>query len=174
MSRPRDVQKRRVYRWEGALPRGACLTLEEVAAFIEDIWMLEWENFGAKAVIPRIVLPSARRVPVFWAAVRDRGGFMRPGKVLQWSDELAQPRQATASRFAWELCLPSWAWRQPIILHELAHLLDTRSALDRAGHDARFVAILIYLRARYLGECPLALRRAAHAAGVKADRIERP
>jgi hypothetical protein len=162
----RDSQRRKVYRWEASLPQhGVFATPEEIADFVEYAWLSAWREAGARAEIPRVVIEHPRRRPVLWDATRDVYGRLRPGNVLEWGME--EPQYASANRREWAIHLPSWAWRPDAVLHELAHLLDTRAPAERGAHDAAFVGILLSLRHRILGEDPEELRRSAMAGRVR-------
>jgi len=139
MTRPRDNQRSRVYRWQsmlGAHNMPLFRTVDEVADWLKPIWRAERGRYGhARMPMPEI----------------HHG---------HWGQ-----RQGIAYTGQHRMSLPRWA-RQPwTILHEAAHLLTPR---DEA-HGPRFVGVLIGLAARHMGHDADALMAAADAQGVRYD-----
>lgn len=154
MTRTRDSQRSAVYAWERAA----------VPEFFPKF----------QANVPKVeeVVPFVERV---WRAERGRYGLAkRPAPVVTGG-------RGAASYGLQKIRLAPWARAsQAVILHEVAHSLDTRVIRDYfgknpsrkkkgGGHGPRFVGIFIGLLARYLGLDADALMAHADERGVRYD-----
>jgi hypothetical protein len=157
MTRPRDSQRSAVYAWERAAVPEFYTYQQKRAPTVED------------------VIPFVERV---WRAERGRYGLAkRPAPVVTGG-------RGAASYGLQSIRLAPWArTSQAVILHELAHSLDsrpvksflglfdvpTRREKRGGGHGPRFVGIFIGLLARHLGLDADALMAHADERGVRYD-----
>jgi putative metallohydrolase (TIGR04338 family) len=157
LTRPRDVQRARVYR-------------------AEDAWAarLDAARLGAGLATvggSRVLLPAERRFGTLETAAAHAARVVALPAVVEAVGPVAAPtiRLRRGARQAhWEspgvIALPvprhgePWGLREIVLLHELAHHVGETSGLAR-GHRAPFPAVLLVLVEAVLGaEAALALR----------------
>jgi putative metallohydrolase (TIGR04338 family) len=139
VTRPRDVQRQRVYdsEHEAFSIRDEDVdwhTIEEVRLFVASvITSREWTRFGGSRGL---------------AAVLE----VRPGRSNQHRGR-AHPEKGFIS-------LPPWTWRDWYVLHELAHML---APLDVAWHGREFCNFYLALLERFGSPGQARLLRAVFA-----------
>lgn len=154
----RDNQRSKVYAWERECIRRLAHssifdaefdTLQQCAEYAAPIWVKERGRVGrARVGAPRIERPARgqRRALAYHG-----DGFKRDAS-------------GAVRRDGGRITLPRWARSRWVILHEVAHRLNTAR---HEPHGARFVGILIGLVARWLDYDATQLMALADETGVK-------
>ena len=94
--------------------------------------------------------------------------------------KLRERRGAAAAHYEFEracIALPvtggEWAWRETVLLHELAHHIVGETSADAAAHGSEFVGVFVALIEQQLGEsAALILRAAFDGVGVEVGRLQ--
>ena len=123
VTRPRDRQRKAVYRWEARVKHvhglGECeLSLDECKQIVDRVWA----DYTRPDVIPGPNVTDGRG--------RKSGGFAHQ---------------------SWEIRLPKMARRDWYVLHEIAHSLMAHFRLGLAMHAPEFVGLYAELIEHYLG-----------------------
>jgi len=145
----RDSQRRKAYRWEndyfGTKGKVKIMSKREADNMIAEI-------FSAHGLPVPVIKHMRGRGKCCWRAGFDFGD--RRGTVLPM------------------IRLRDWGLNPIVILHEVAHGLNTYADYHRAGHGAEWLAIYIDLLGKYTEYDARLLEISARKAGLKVAKIE--
>lgn len=131
MTRPRDTQRQKVYDAENKVTVGTKFeTLEECEVFLAKVCQSKYlvKKYGWMGR-NKLTEKSERRIPLP-RLIRGRAG------TRAWASSLNT------------ITLPEWCWNERIILHELAHLLNSSVRM----HDWKFCEIYLDLVRHIMGK----------------------